>query len=174
MKICNVCEEEKTMDSFYFIIKQNSYRGKCNSCYSKHKAAYHKRTRLKHNEYTRAHYAANKEHKQEQALQHRLDNPELYMFIGAKSRAKANNILFNIEVEDVILPDYCPILNIPLIKGAKRATDNSPTLDRLIPSLGYIKGNVNVISNKANRTKNDATLTELKSLVTWLETKLNN
>ena len=39
----------------------------------------------------------------------------------------------------------------------------------MIPELGYIKGNVWVISNKANRIKNNATLEELRLLVKNLE-----
>lgn len=51
-------------------------------------------------------------------------------------------------------------------------SNNSPTIDRINPKLGYIKGNVWVISNKANRFKNDATLEELELLVANLRRKL--
>jgi hypothetical protein len=55
-----------------------------------------------------------------------------------------------------------------------RATDNSPTLDRIIPSLGYVRGNVKVISMRANVLKHNASLDELKKLVAWLEKELKH
>jgi hypothetical protein len=72
-----------------------------------------------------------------------------------------------------VVPDKCPILGIELFiseKGVGR-TDNSPSLDRIIPSLGYVKGNIAVISQRANRIKNDATLEEITKLKAWLEIK---
>ena len=50
-------------------------------------------------------------------------------------------------------------------------TDNSPSIDRLIPELGYIKGNVNVISLRANIIKNNATKDELIKIANWMESK---
>jgi len=57
----------------------------------------------------------------------------------------------------------CPILGIPLIPGIGAQSPNSPSLDRIIPSLGYVKGNIAVISYRANAMKNDATIDELES-----------
>ena len=50
-------------------------------------------------------------------------------------------------------------------------TDDSPSIDRLIPELGYIKGNVNVISLRANIIKNNATKDELIKIANWMESK---
>ena len=84
----------------------------------------------------------------------------------AKSRAKQNNIPFNLTLEDIIIPDTCPLLGIPLeIQLKKGYHPNSPSLDKIIPEKGYIKGNVWVISNRANTLKNDASLKELELLV---------
>ena len=52
-----------------------------------------------------------------------------------------------ITINDLVFPERCPVLNIPLLSTGKR-TDNSPSLDRIIPSLGYVPGNVKVISWK--------------------------
>jgi hypothetical protein len=49
--------------------------------------------------------------------------------------------------------------------GQDKPTDNSPSLDKIIPSLGYVRGNVQVISQRANSIKRDATLAELELLV---------
>lgn len=87
----------------------------------------------------------------------------------AKYRAKQKGLEFNITKEDIIIPDKCPLLGISLTKNKIIQQGNSPSLDRIDSSKGYIKGNVWVISNRANTLKNDATLQELKTLVENLE-----
>lgn len=99
----------------------------------------------------------------------RLKKPITFMIYAAKARAKLSNVPFNLSVDDITMPDTCPVLGIPLIMSEGHQTDNSPTLDRLVPSLGYVKGNVLVVSAKANRIKNDATLVELKQVVSFYE-----
>lgn len=83
----------------------------------------------------------------------------VHMLGRARHRAKEKGIECNITVEDCVIPSTCPVLGINIICGGPR--DNQPSIDRLIPSLGYIKGNVFVCSMKANRIKNDATPDEL-------------
>lgn len=68
-----------------------------------------------------------------------------------------NGIPFDIELSDLDLPEICPILRIPLrISNNGKANAESPSIDKIIPDLGYIKGNVQMISNKANKMKSDA------------------
>ena len=82
---------------------------------------------------------------------------EYRMLTRAKSRAKQNNIPFNLELTDIIIPETCPLLGILIeIQPKKGYHPNSPSLDKIIPEKGYIKGNVWVISNRANTLKNDA------------------
>jgi hypothetical protein len=92
-------------------------------------------------------------------------NPEKEMFRSAKQRAKRKGIPFNIEKFDIIVPKFCPLLGIELFASKGKVGPNSPSLDRIIPSLGYVKGNIMVISNKANSIKQDATVEELERLV---------
>jgi hypothetical protein len=87
---------------------------------------------------------------------------EYYLWKGCQNRAKKNNIPFNLEYTDVVIPKKCPILEIPIFKGNERHVANSPSLDRLVPELGYVKGNVRVISYKANTMKSDASIEEIK------------
>lgn len=70
---------------------------------------------------------------------------------------------FDITLEDIDIPDFCPALGIPLFraKGRKAQGPNSPTLDRLDPDLGYVTGNVMVVSARANQIKSDSTPSEL-------------
>jgi hypothetical protein len=91
--------------------------------------------------------------------------PEYVMFLMAKTRAKAKHLPFDIEVSDVVIPERCPMLGIPLFQANGVIHDNSPTLDRREPLRGYVRGNVRVISYKANRAKNNLTLDEMKLMV---------
>lgn len=78
-----------------------------------------------------------------------------------------------IRVEDIHIPELCPVLGIHLsvkrgLKARGFALGHSPTLDRIDNKKGYIPGNVAVISWRANALKKDASLQELEQLVKWL------
>lgn len=79
----------------------------------------------------------------------------------AKGRAKTRGLPFDISEADIEIPPLCPVLGIPLVKGQGTPTDNSPTLDRIDSTKGYTPENVLVVSYRANRIKNDATISEL-------------
>lgn len=82
-----------------------------------------------------------------------------------------DHIPFNLEESDVIIPDTCPVLGIPIKIHTGRGGyfPDSPTIDRIIPELGYIKGNIKVISFRANLLKTNATLEELKAIIKYIE-----
>jgi hypothetical protein len=88
-----------------------------------------------------------------------------YLLKACRYRAKKAGLEFNIDATDVAIPNVCPILSIPIEKGTGKPSDNSPNIDRIDPHKGYIKGNVWVISHRANRIKNDASLEELELIV---------
>lgn len=87
------------------------------------------------------------------------------MLANARHRAKTKGLPFNLTHEHLheILTPTCPVLGLELRthRGSKGARDDSPSLDRLVPELGYVEGNVMVISGKANRIKSDASFEEL-------------
>jgi hypothetical protein len=102
-----------------------------------------------------------------------VSNPEKYIISAIKSRAKKQGISFDIDVTDINIPPKCPILNIPIVreyKGAKNSGPRSmsPSLDRLDNTKGYVKGNVHIISNKANTMKSSATPEELINFALWV------
>jgi len=103
--------------------------------------------------------------------EHRRNNPKLVILSSAKHRAKKEGVLFDLVIEDIVLPDYCPVLGIKLKfnTGIGGARDDSPSLDRRIPSLGYVKGNISIMSFRANRIKNNATVSELENILKWLK-----
>lgn len=86
----------------------------------------------------------------------------------AKSRATKRNLEFNIDIEDIKIPDICPVFNIPFeSKG-----NFTPSIDRIDSSKGYIKGNIQIISTRANILKSNATIEELKLIITFLNNNL--
>ena len=88
-----------------------------------------------------------------------------------KSKSKKHNIEFNLDVSDIIVPETCPILGIKLVttNQGRGYHTNSPSLDKIDPKLGYTKGNVRVISARANLLKNDATSVEMRLILADLE-----
>jgi hypothetical protein len=96
------------------------------------------------------------------------------LWCQAKRRAKKKNLEFDLKPEDIIeIPKICPVLGIPIFVGDGKLTDNSPTVERIDNNKGYTKENVIIISYKANRIKNNATLEELKKVVRFYE-KIQN
>lgn len=88
-------------------------------------------------------------------------HPEMRMLNGARRRAKDKGLEFNITIEDIVIPELCPLLNVPFVNGIGKDYEYTPSLDRIDPNKGYIKGNVWVITKKANSMKNSATKQEL-------------
>jgi len=88
---------------------------------------------------------------------------------NTKLRAKRKGVPFDITLEDLEFPDVCPVLGIPLIARAGKFHDNSPSIDRIVPEKGYVKGNVQIMSYRANRIKCHASLDELRRIVAFME-----
>jgi hypothetical protein len=100
-------------------------------------------------------------------------HPEKAILISIKSRAKKTNVEFSLTEEDISIPELCPILKIPIKKqytnkGKTGPRRNSPSVDRIDNTKGYIKGNVHVISNQANIMKSSATPQELLQFAYWI------
>lgn len=93
-----------------------------------------------------------------------LKHPEKKILNDAKQRAKYKNLDFNLTIEDIIIPEFCPYLGTKLTytqgEGYQEANHS---IDRIDNSKGYIKGNVEVISRLANMMKNHATPEQLVS-----------
>lgn len=91
----------------------------------------------------------------------RAKEPALHLWQGAKRRAEAKGLEFNISVDDVHIPDVCPLLGAEIVVGGSRETlDSAPALDRIDNAKGYVKGNVWVISHRANSSKRDLSIAE--------------
>lgn len=149
MKICRICNLEK--DNFEFPIRSSKdnvvvYRSECKSCKSDRDKLSHQDSRIK--------------------------NPQHAILISTKRRAKVEGLEFNLEEQDIIIPEKCPVLGIELQMHTEYAQDNSPSIDRLIPSKGYVKGNCFIISYKANRMKQENSLEDLEKIIKYIKERI--
>jgi hypothetical protein len=103
-------------------------------------------------------------------------NPDKVLLQSAKGRAKKYGHDFNIELEDIIIPEYCPLLGIKIEprEGGHGPKDSSPSLDRIDNTKGYVKGNVWVISWLANKMKATANNEQLLTFATNVQKLLGN
>jgi len=101
--------------------------------------------------------------------QHRAADPVRYLLHSARYRAKKAGTEFTITFEDLEIPEVCPVFGIPLRYTPGSRTANSYSIDRRDNSKGYVKGNVRVISWKANMYKGDLTIEEVESLLRYMK-----
>lgn len=90
-----------------------------------------------------------------------------------KASAKSRNIPFNItipELNNISFPISCPIFNIPLKFNRGEAKDDSYSFDRIDSSKPYEIDNLIIVSWKANRLKNNATLQEMQQIAEFYKT----
>ena len=170
-KVCRICLVDKDI-SLFGINKayKDGYDSMCKTCRNKKAKIQQDKHRENINKKYVERYHADEEFKKHRlemgrksSRKSRLNNPEKWMLSSAKARAKEKGWDFNLDESDIIIPEYCPILEIKLLPGGVgKQTFNSPSLDRIDSTKGYVKGNVRVISLRANMMKNDANLKELE------------
>jgi hypothetical protein len=123
-------------------------------------------------EYDRLRYLRRKDtvriQMRESYIREKIYNPVGQLLRRIKTRAKKKGLEFNLEYDDIFIPEVCPILEIPLYQGEGSLGTNSPSLDRIDNSKGYVKGNVQVVSSRANSLKRDASLEELEKIVEYI------
>lgn len=91
-----------------------------------------------------------------------IKSPEYRIWYRAKDNAKSRGYEFNLELEDIEIPIFCPYLNVPLItEFDENHHDYYFSIDRKDSSKGYVKGNIQVISHLANSMKSSATEEQL-------------
>lgn len=102
---------------------------------------------------------------------HKRTNPFKHRCSRARTRAKFLGVDFDLTAKDleVIWTGVCPVFGTELNLNTDRKDENAAELDRFYPEVGYVKGNVNWISRRANRLKNNVTQEELKKLLEWME-----
>lgn len=125
--------------------------GKCRECRRNEQRRYVAKPNGRAN-----HTMASRKHRNTDPIRHWLSN--------MRWRAKKEGRPFDLTAEDIVVPDRCPLLGIPLVRSSGLgAKPNSPSVDKVIPELGYVRGNVRVISYLANAMKNSATPDQLRT-----------
>lgn len=124
-------------------------------------------------QYKKEYYIKNKDHFLRWSKDDRTSNPIKYLLKNTKKRAVEKNLPIDITEEDIIIPNVCPVLGIPIIIGnSLKNRDNSPSIDRVIPNLGYVKNNVRVISFRANSLKKDGSIEEFEKIIQYIKNNL--
>lgn len=101
----------------------------------------------------------------------RVKRPLANQLNAAKTRARLKDLPFDITLLDLPIPDLCPCCGKHMVINIKTGTGASydcPSIDRLRPHLGYVKGNVAVICWRCNNLKSDASAAELHAIATWM------
>ncbi len=91
------------------------------------------------------------------------------MVANARRRAEKKGLAFDIDFDYIlsIMPDACPIFKKEFDYTGGQGKW-SPSIDRKVPGLGYVKGNVRVVSLLANRMMAEATDDELHQFASWV------
>lgn len=90
-------------------------------------------------------------------------------WMTARRRAAEAGLAFDIEPADLVIPDTCPALGVSFVMRGRNHPFN-PSVDRKDPRLGYVKGNVAVITRRANTMKsNSVSPDEMRRIATYME-----
>ena len=185
IRTCTKCGRSLDLSAFR---KGNvrRYCAECKGCRAKYERDRRKRSPSKVRAYQKKYRDENAEKikswkdsfKEKNPTKERLYNmawrkrdPARALLYAAKTRAKKYGIQFSIDKSDIVVPESCPILGIQFGPNTGRgpgAHQDSMSLDRVDPSLGYVPGNVQVISMKANVMKNSANVAELLAFSSWV------
>ena len=94
---------------------------------------------------------------------------------NAKHRAIKEGVPFNLSLQDLIdiATDECPIFHTKFVWGASglgkgKTRESTPQLDKIIPELGYVKGNIAFLSGKANKMKDNGTMQDHYDIADWI------
>ena len=186
VKNCNKCHLDREIGDFYFVNKGRTRRSTCKYCYKRHWELWNKN----HPNANKERYARdkdkmllrtkiwsekNKEKIKEQRFERYTNNIPKILLRASLHRAKIKGMEHTLKVEDIKIPEICPVLGIPISHQRTGGTPhpNSPSIDRIDNTKGYTKDNIIIVSRRANVLKNDASLEELKKIVTFYDNFIN-
>lgn len=93
----------------------------------------------------------------------RHQQPDRSIWDRARKRARDRGLQFSISKDSISIPRSCPVLGMKIALSDRRSAC-SPSLDRVVPTRGYVPNNIRVISDHANRLKGNRGLEELRRL----------
>lgn len=160
MRTCSDCGETKELSKFPY----NRGRGKDKETIYYRKYCY----TCKNNKYKESDTYKNKPQKKTTREKSQRDNEtkreNIQKVIWGNAKDRVDKAVkdgkkpppFTIVPSDIVVNNYCPQLGIRLVMNRGVCKDNSYSLDKIVPSKGYIPGNIQVVSNLFNRLKSDA------------------
>lgn len=144
--ICDTCGIEKNLEKFSLLDKTRitgcERKPTCKQCSA----------------------ARREKEKRDRGWQHNSRN---ILWKGSRARAKQAGIEYTITKEDIVIPEYCPVLGIKLHREDRATWYAAPSIDRIDNTKGYIPGNIVIVSRRANILKRDATIEELVLLAKY-------
>jgi len=149
---CSLCKQEMLAENFYILRARRNGKGK-KDILGNHRSSHCK-------ECQRQAYLKKDQH--------------LKLYYAAKGRATQRGIHFSISPEDIVIPEFCPVLRmklIPKVGGgplSSRVNPDAPTVDRINNDLGYEPGNVQVLSLRANVLKSNGTADEFEKIAEYM------
>ena len=181
-KTCTRCQQLKLLSDFS---RQSDgpygRRCACKACRKSSDREYHERNTGRRKIYRKGYYEQNKEKvnakhrayiRQERGT---IGYTLRLLLSGAKSRAKAKGLPFDLTIEwlETMVVSHCPITLQPIDWLKEQVVDgkvgpNSPSIDKIIPALGYVQSNCAIISCRANLIKNDGTVDEHRRIVQYM------
>jgi hypothetical protein len=149
-KVCKKCKEYKSLSEFNKDkVNKDGFRYECKAC----AAIYHSNTcRFKR------WFGSKRARCKAAGTEFTIEPTDIP---GVKIR-KYKNYQNRWSWEAIKYPKVCSVFSVELDWDAHICNNNSPSLDRVNPTKGYVPGNVMLISNKANRMKQNMYLKELK------------
>lgn len=98
----------------------------------------------------------------------RSENPEKTIHSRVKTRAAKTGVLFTLTFDDIKIPEKCPACGTQIVFGGPQQRNTSPSLDRIVPGLGYTPENTIIICFACNRRKNDSTPEQLYAIADYV------
>jgi hypothetical protein len=148
-KRCSYCKAVKDINEFGKLSHtKDGLQYRCKTCVSLYKEA-------------------TKERMDKWYKEHREQNKDSQALRCIKHRAKKQEIDFDLSLEDISTYTTCPVFGWVLERGI-RGQKNSPSVDRVDPTKGYTKDNIQILSSQANLMKQDATPEELLMFADWI------
>ena len=168
MRLCTKCGIEKPESDF--TPRNGRLPNICRSCQSearmRRKRENGAQTREQQREYMKEYRANNKERLLEQQREKRKSAPLASLWKQISARKHRLNITRE-EFMGTLMPDFCPILGIPITYDLSR--DNIPSVDRIDPNRPYDVGNIVIVSYRANMIKSIGSSDEHKRIADWME-----
>jgi len=175
-RMCMKCGNDKPLKDFPITKKPNGneyYQHTCKKCRSDQRVANRKNIDVRDHErkLAQTRYNNNKQLVLEKNKQWRdsEDGTKNRMIHRSLQRAREKGYEHSISIDDILIPNECPVLHIPFCSGTKSGGYwNTPSIDRKDSTKGYTKDNIQIISMRANTMKSDASVEELVKFARWV------